>query len=90
MVAAHEGRRPLATARPVPITASPLRDIGYAEPDQDSGDDALALALALADADAACGDHRQALHALDAARALTGGVLPDGYEDKQREWLRQA
>jgi sulfide:quinone oxidoreductase len=79
----------LATARLVPLTASPMRDIGYAEPEEGGDGDALGLALALADEDAACGDYDQALHALDAARALSGGVLPDDYEAKQREWLRR-
>jgi hypothetical protein len=75
----------MATARPVALTASPLQDVGHAG---GSGDeDALALALLLADEDARCGDYRQALHALDAARALTGGVLPEAYMAKQRDWL---
>ena len=42
----------------------------------DDRDDARELALLLADEDAAMGDYAQALRALDAAAALTGGVLP--------------
>jgi len=77
----------MATARPVALTSSPLQDVGYTR-NADAGDEqALALALLLADEDARCGDLRQALHALDAARALTGGVLPDPYVAKQRDWL---
>jgi sulfide:quinone oxidoreductase len=75
----------MATARPVALTSSPLQDVGHAGGGGD--EDALALALLLADEDARCGDYRQALHALDAARALTGGVLPDDYAAKQRDWL---
>jgi sulfide:quinone oxidoreductase len=80
----------LATARPVPLVASPMRDIGYTAPEERHDDDALQLALALADEDAACGDYRQALHALDTARALGGGVLPNAYEAKQRDWQERA
>ena len=36
------------------------------------------------------GDYAQALHALDAAAALTGGVLPDRWAQRRDEWLAAA
>ena len=80
----------LATARPTPLLTSPMSDLGPAHSHEGGGDEALGLALALAEEDARCGDYRQALRALDAARALTGGVLPEGYATKQRDWLSRA
>ena len=84
----------LATARPPALLASPMTDVGLPPAPAPAGEseqeDAFALALALADEDARCGDYRQALHALDAARALTGGVLPEDYAAKQRDWLARA
>ena len=81
----------MATARPVGLSASPLHDLGYVPPAAEEGDeDALALALLLADEDARCGDYRQALHALGAAQAITGGVLPEAYAAKQRDWALRA
>jgi sulfide:quinone oxidoreductase len=80
----------LATARPIPLLASPMRDLADAPAREEDNREALALALALADEDASCGDYRQALHALDAARGLTGGVLPDAYAAKERDWLARA
>jgi hypothetical protein len=78
----------MATAQPVALTSAPLQDLGHAPSAPGEGDeDALALALLLADEDARCGDYRQALHALGAARALTGGVLPEAYAAKQRDWI---
>jgi sulfide:quinone oxidoreductase len=77
----------LATARPISLLSTPMSDLAdKPAADPEEGDDALALALALADEDASCGDYREALHALDAARSLTGGVLPDAYADKERDW----
>ena len=66
-----------------------MTDVGLplAHAGESGEEDALALALTLADEDARGGDYRQALHALDAARALTGGVLPEDYAAKQRDWL---
>jgi hypothetical protein len=32
------------------------------------------------------GDHAQALHALDAAAALSGGVLPAEWERRRAAW----
>jgi sulfide:quinone oxidoreductase len=81
----------LATARPVTLLSEPMRDLTDAPaPKPGDRDEALALALALADEDASCGDYREALHALDAARTLTGGVLPDAYADKERDWRSRA
>ncbi len=80
----------LATARPPTLLTSPMTDVGPRPANGGGEDEALALALALADEDARCGDYRQALHALDAARALTGGVLPEDYATKQRDWLARA
>ena len=50
---------------------------------------ALDLALLLADEDAAVGDFAQALHALDAAAALSGGVLPAAYAERRERWRAQ-
>ena len=50
---------------------------------------ALDLALLLADEDAAVGDYAQALHALDAAAALAGGVLPAAYAERRERWLAE-
>jgi sulfide:quinone oxidoreductase len=81
----------MATARPVALSSTPLQDLGFvASPTAEGDEDALALALLLADEDARCGDYRQALHALGAARALTGGVLPEAYAAKQRDWSLRA
>ena len=80
----------LSTARPPALLATPMIDVGPRPAGGGGEDEALALALALADEDARCGDYRQALHALDAARALTGGVLPEAYAAKQRDWLARA
>jgi sulfide:quinone oxidoreductase len=77
----------LATARPTALLTSPMSDLGPGHGHEGGADEALGLALALAEEEAGCGDYRHALHALDAARALTGGVLPAGYGDKQRDWL---
>jgi sulfide:quinone oxidoreductase len=80
----------LATARPSALLTSPMTDLGAGHAQEGGEDDALALALALANEEAGCGDYRHALHALNAARALTGGVLPAGYAAKQRDWLSRA
>jgi sulfide:quinone oxidoreductase len=81
----------LATARPVPLRAGPMVDRGWRPPSGGQDDDrgaALELALLLADQDAAVGDFTQAVHALDAAFTLAGGVLPPGYAAKRTEWER--
>ena len=80
----------LATARPIPLLAAPMHDLADAPPGEADDREALALALALADEDARCGDYRQALQALDAARAVAGGVLPEAYAEKERDWLSRA
>ena len=76
----------LATARPPVLAASPLEDLP-ARPPRDDADDALQLALPLAEQDAAVGDYAQAVHALDAAAALTGGVLPSDWAERRESWL---
>ncbi len=76
----------LATARPPVLAASPLEDLP-ARPPRDDADDALQLALLLAEQDAAVGDYAQAVHALDAAAALTGGVLPSDWAERRESWL---
>jgi sulfide:quinone oxidoreductase len=76
----------LATARPTALLSAPMSDLGPGHSEGRGDDDPLGLALALADEEASCGDYREAVHALDAARALTGGVLPESYAAKQRDW----
>lgn len=80
----------LADARPVNLAAEPLVDRAAsgrgAAPDHD---DAFELALLLAQEDAKLGDYRQALHALDAAAALSGGVLPDAWAESRSVWQRE-
>ncbi len=78
----------LATARPVALGREPLvdRTPANATPGGSEATDALALTLLLADEDARAGDYAQALHALDAAAALAGGVLPAAAAAKREEW----
>jgi sulfide:quinone oxidoreductase len=76
----------LATARPPVLASSPLQDLPERAPEPDAGD-ALELALLLAEQDAAIGDYAQAVHALDAAAALTGGVLPEAWAQRREAWL---
>ena len=81
----------LGTARPVDLGSEPLRDraaAAEASPAADR-DDAYRLALLLAEEDAKVGDYRQALHALDAAAALAGGVLPDEWVESRARWQRE-
>ena len=72
------------------LAAEPLVDrvanLGASAPDHD---DAFELALLLAQEDATIGDYRQALHALDAAAALSGGVLPDIWAQNRSHWQRE-
>ena len=80
----------LATARPVALGREPLVDrTPAAAPGAGGGDatDALELTLLLADEDARAGDYAQALHALDGAAALAGGVLPAAAAAKREAWL---
>ena len=80
----------LADARPVDLAAEPLVDrvanLSAPAPDHN---DAFELALLLAQEDATIGDYRQALHALDAAAALCGGVLPDTWAQNRSRWQRE-
>jgi sulfide:quinone oxidoreductase len=76
----------LATARPPVLAAAPLQDLPERPPRADT-EDALELALLLAEQDAAVGDFKQAVHALDAATALTGGVLPEPWAQRREAWL---
>ena len=78
----------LSTARPVTIGAEPMIDRVAlpATTDAAEHDAACDLALLLADEDAAAGDFAQALHALDAAAALSGGVLPPPYAERRDSW----
>jgi sulfide:quinone oxidoreductase len=77
----------LATARPRALGREPLIDRTPASRGSGSDtEDALRLALLLADADAAAGDYAQALHALDAAAALAGGVLPAEAARRRDVW----
>jgi sulfide:quinone oxidoreductase len=81
----------LGSARPVVLGSEPLRDrtaAAGASPAADR-DEAYRLALLLAEQDAEAGDYRQALHALDAAAALAGGVLPDEVLENRERWRRE-
>jgi sulfide:quinone oxidoreductase len=81
----------LSTARPVALGAEPLVD-RVARPAGDGANEheaALNLALLLADEDAAAGDFAQAVHALDAAATLAGGVLPPPYAERRDRWLTE-
>jgi sulfide:quinone oxidoreductase len=79
----------LADARPSLLGPDTLADRSLraaAEAPGQGGRDAFELALLMADEDAAAGDYAQALHALDAAEALTGGVLPGEYAARREAW----
>jgi sulfide:quinone oxidoreductase len=81
----------LGTARPVDLGSEPLHDraaAAGARPAADR-DDAYHLAMLLAEQDAEVGDYRQALHALDAAAALAGGVLPEEWVESRARWQRE-
>jgi sulfide:quinone oxidoreductase len=75
----------LATARPPLLATSQMQDL-QPGPTDEGRDDARELALLLAEEDAAMGDYAQALRALDAAAALTGGVLPDEWALRRAQW----
>ena len=81
----------LSTARPASLGDEPLVDRapGAGSGAANDRDAALDLALLLADEDAEAGDLPQALHALDAAAALAGGVLPAAYAERRRRWLSE-
>jgi sulfide:quinone oxidoreductase len=78
----------MATARPVALGREPLVDRALAAgaEEHDDASDALELALLMADEDARAGDLSQAVHALDAAAALTGGFLPADAARKRDAW----
>ncbi|HYI19144.1 MAG TPA: FAD-dependent oxidoreductase [Solirubrobacteraceae bacterium] len=78
----------LSTARPRALGREPLVDRAATASGAAAGGtgDAFELALLLADADAAAGDFRQAVHALDAAAALSGGVLPAEAARRRDAW----
>ncbi len=77
----------LATARPPLLATAQLQDLQPVGGADDRVDDARELALLLADEEAATGDYAQAIHALDAATALTGGVLPADWARRREEWM---
>jgi sulfide:quinone oxidoreductase len=81
----------LAMARPQPLGDQPLVDrvARPVRPDDPDGAAALDLAVLLADEDAADGDIAAAVRALDAAAALSGGVLPTGYSERRERWREQ-
>jgi sulfide:quinone oxidoreductase len=76
----------LATARPPSLQAAQLQDFNGG-PSGDDRDDARELALLLAEEDAATGDYAQAIRALDAAAAFTGGLLPADWARRREEWM---
>jgi sulfide:quinone oxidoreductase len=78
----------MATARPVGLSREPLADraVSAGAGGPDDANEALELALLMADEDARAGDLAQALHALDAAAALAGGVLPAEAASKRDAW----
>jgi sulfide:quinone oxidoreductase len=76
----------LATARPPLLAGAQLQDYVAGVAAVDDRDDARELALLLAEEDAAMGDYAQALRALDAAAALTGGLVPDEWARRRAEW----
>ena len=75
----------LSTARPPDLSTAPLQDYAAGPPAADR-DDALDLALLLAEQDAEMGDYANAVRALDAAAALTGGELPDIWVERRDRW----
>jgi sulfide:quinone oxidoreductase len=79
----------LSTARPVSLGDEPLVDRVPvpAPPARGEHGAALDLALLLADEEAAADDLHQALHALDAVAALSGGVLPAAFTERREHWL---
>jgi len=79
----------LSTARPVALGKEPLidRSVRSTGAHASEHEGALNLVLLLADEDAESGDFAQALHALDAATALAGGVLPASYAERRERWL---
>jgi sulfide:quinone oxidoreductase len=80
----------LSTARPASLADEPLQDrVAGSATTVTEHDAALELALLVADEDAAAGDLTQALHALDAAATLSGGVLPAAYAERRTRWEQE-
>jgi sulfide:quinone oxidoreductase len=79
----------LGTARPVVLGAEPLQDRTRAAAPAPDRDDAYELTLLLAEEDARAGDYTQALHALDAAATLAGGVVPEEWAERRERWKRE-
>jgi sulfide:quinone oxidoreductase len=80
----------LSTARPASVGNEPLQDrVAGPAATVTEHDAALELALLVADEDAAAGDLTQALHALDAAATLSGGVLPAHYAERRARWEQE-
>jgi sulfide:quinone oxidoreductase len=77
----------LATARPPLLATAQLQDFEVPGGVEDDRQDARELALLLADEEAAMGDFAQAVHALDAAAALTGGVVPSEWAERRDRWM---
>ena len=81
----------LGTARPVDPGSEVLHDRAAWPRAIATADrvEAYQLAFLLAEQDAELGDYHQALHALDAATALAGGVLPDAWVERRDRWQRE-
>ena len=80
----------LATARPPQLATAPLQDLSGASSGPDERDEVRELALLLADEEAAAGDYARAVHALDAAAALTGDLLPPEWAQRREDWTAAA
>jgi sulfide:quinone oxidoreductase len=80
----------LSSARPRALGSEPLRDRTPAASAAGGDEDAFALAVLVAEEDARLGDFVQAVHALDAAAALRGGILPEELAAKQKAWAAEA
>ena len=76
----------LATARPPLLASAQMQDLS-AGPAGEDREDASELALLLAGEEAAMGDFVQAVRALDAAAAVTGGVLPAEWSARRAAWV---
>ena len=82
----------LGTARPVDLGSEPLRDRAAARrraappptATRPTGSRSCSPSRTRE-----LGDYRQALHALDAAAALAGGVLPDEWVESRERWQRE-
>jgi sulfide:quinone oxidoreductase len=77
----------LATARPPVLATAQLQDLTSTGAGPDDRDDARELALLLAEEEAATGDYGRALQALDAAAALTGGIVEPEWARRREAWM---